>query len=243
MDITIDGRNMRDITMMLQPGVSLSGRIVIDPGASSRLPLSAVQVALVAVQPGSGATFGVAPVQADDTGAFTFTGITPGKYKMSATVTTTGPKAAWTMKSAIIDGRDASDLPVDIRGDTTDAVATLTDRSTELSGVLQDAGGIPSPEYSLVVFSADKRYWTRNSRRLRGPIRPGADGRFIVSDLPAGDYFLAAVTDVDASELNDTSLLEQLAAAAVKVTLGEGERKIQDIKIGGGDHSVRRTAK
>jgi hypothetical protein len=34
--------------------------------------------------------------------------------------------------------------------------------------------------------------------------------------------------------LNDASLLNQLAAAAVRVTLADGEKKVQDIKIAGG---------
>jgi hypothetical protein len=232
MDFTSDGRNVHDMVLTLQPGLTFTGRVVFDATTGPPSALTNVRVSLDSAQT-SGAVFGVAPVQADASGAFTFTGITPGKYRLSATIAAT-TKATWTMKSAVIDGRETSDLPADIRESVTNAVVTLGDRHTELSGMLQDATGAPSPEYSLVVFSVDKRYWTRNSRRMRGPVRPGADGHFIVSDLPPGEYFLAAITDADQSELNDASLLNQLAAAAVRVTLVEGEKKVQDIKIAGG---------
>ena len=56
-------------------------------------------------------------------------------------------------------GRDASELPVEIPlgADIPNAIVTLSDRITELSGMLRDATGAPSTDYSLVVFSADKR--------------------------------------------------------------------------------------
>lgn len=55
--------------------------------------------------------------------------------------------------------------------------------------------------------------------------------RFVVRDLPAGDYLIAALTDLEPSDLVDLSFLERLAAGAVPVHLDEGERKIQDLRI------------
>ena len=52
--------------------------------------------------------------------------------------------------------------------------------------------------------------------------------------MPAGDYYVSAVTELDPEDLADPDFLEQLAAMSFKVTLAEGERKIQDIKLVGG---------
>ncbi|HYN07471.1 MAG TPA: hypothetical protein VES67_08790 [Vicinamibacterales bacterium] len=44
---------------------------------------------------------------------------------------------------------------------------------------------------------------------------------------------MAAVTDFEFADLYDASFLEQLAAGAFKITLAEGEKKGQDIRMGG----------
>ena len=61
------------------------------------------------------------------------------------------------------------------------------------------------------------------------PARP-----FSVTGLPPGEYHLGVLTDADPAQLSDASFLEQLAATAIRITLGEGERKVQDIKMAGG---------
>jgi len=72
--------------------------------------------------------------------------------------------------------------------------------------------------------------WTQGSRRTRQST-PNASGKFLLTNLPPGEYFLAAVTDVVPQDLYDSKFLTQVAAAAVKVTLAEGEKKVQDLRI------------
>ncbi|MEI6245298.1 MAG: hypothetical protein WCQ64_09635, partial [Acidobacteriota bacterium] len=127
-------------------------------------------------------------------------------------------------------------LEVGAMGDVTGAVVTFTDKHTELSGVLQTAASIPAPDYFIVVVAADRAFWRPGARRVQFA-RPSTDGRFVLRDLPAGDYVIAAVTDMDASDLSDPSFMGNLVASGVKITLGEGETKRQDLKIGGSDVS------
>ena len=107
---------------------------------------------------------------------------------------------------------------------------TFTTRTQEIAGVLQDASGRPAPDYTIVVFSSDDRFWTTGSRRVRSA-RPGTDGRYVLRDLPAGTYHLAAVTDVSPAELADPAVLRELVAAAIPIALTAGEAKVQDIRI------------
>ena len=146
-----------------------------------------------------------------------------------------GPGPGWTLLSAVAKGRDALDFPLDVapNEEINDVVVTFTDTTQEVNGSLQDPTGRPAPDYTIVVFAADTRFWTSPSRRIRST-RPGTDGRFAVSNLPPGEYRIAAVVDVAPGEINDPAFLEQLVAASVKVTLAEGERKTQDLKIAGG---------
>ena len=61
-----------------------------------------------------------------------------------------------------------TDFPLEITpsGDISDAILTFTDQTQQVSGALQDATGRPAPDYTIVVFPADKRLWT-SARRIR----------------------------------------------------------------------------
>ena len=85
----------------------------------------------------------------------------------------------------------------------------------------------------MVVFSTDRAYWTLGSRRVQ-TARPSSDGRFKVTGLPAGEYFVCAVTMVDRTEVYDPAFLSQLTGVSFKITIKDGEKKTVDLKLGGG---------
>ena len=82
------------------------------------------------------------------------------------------------------------------------------------------------------LFPTNRALWRPAARRTR-PATPASDGKFKLSGLPSGEYYMAAVIDYEYTDLFDASFLEQLAAGAFKITLGEGEKKVQDIRMGG----------
>jgi hypothetical protein len=106
----------------------------------------------------------------------------------------------------------------------------FTDRPSELSGRLEHASGQPAPDFYIIAFAADRRFWVPLSMRVR-QVRPATDGRFSLRGLPAGDYFIAAVTDVEPGEWYDPAFLETLVPAAVKVSVRAGERTAHDLRI------------
>jgi hypothetical protein len=63
--------------------------------------------------------------------------------------------------------------------------------------------------------------------------RPSTEGRFSFADLPAGDYLLVALTDADPGEWQTPEFLGTIAGAGVRISLAQGERKIQDLRIAG----------
>jgi hypothetical protein len=85
----------------------------------------------------------------------------------------------------------------------------------------------------ILVFSTDRATWYPQSRRMRPPTQPGSDGMFRFTGLPPGEYYLAAVTDLEQGDWGDPGFMDQVAAASIKISLGEGEKKVQDIRIGG----------
>jgi hypothetical protein len=141
----------------------------------------------------------------------------------------------WWLRSALVSGRDALDssLEVLLGTDVPNAVLTLSDRHSELSGTLQTAGGLPAIAYYMVVFPADPNLRRAHSRRVVST-RPGTDGHFTFEDLPAGAYLLVALTDVEPNEWEQPEFLGQIAPAGIKVVLGQGEKKVQNLMITGG---------
>ena len=109
---------------------------------------------------------------------------------------------------------------------------TYTDKPTNLVGVFQDRSGRVATDYFILIFPTDRKYWTPGSRRVQ-MTRPSTDGTFSAKGLPAGEYFLAALTDLETGEWNDPTLLEQLVTSSIKVTLRDGQTTTQDLRIGG----------
>jgi hypothetical protein len=145
-----------------------------------------------------------------------------------------GERSGWVLRSAMAGDRDIADIPLEVRSGSAvgKIVVTFTDEPTELSGRLQDASGRTASDYFIIVFSADERTWSARSRRIV-QTRPASDGHFLVRGLPPGEYFLAALTDVEPDEWYDAGFLRDLIPTAAKITLAEGERKLQDIRISG----------
>ena len=127
-------------------------------------------------------------------------------------------------------------MPFDLQpGDAiTGASFVFTNRTQEIRGTLQDESQRPAPDFTVVVFPADKALWGA-TRRVR-TTRPGTDGTFSFEGLPSGAYRIAAVVDIGREELTDPALLEELAAASIALTLADGETKVQDLRLatGGG---------
>ena len=68
---------------------------------------------------------------------------------------------------------------------------------------------------------------------VRPAVAAASDGKFKLAGLPPGEYYMAAVTEFEYPDLSDPSFLEQFTAGAFKITLAEGEKKVQDIRMGG----------
>jgi hypothetical protein len=231
-ELDFAGEDVTGVTLTLQEGMTLSGKIVFS-GHALPVPadLSRVSIGLVPAGP-RGVIIGPPVAQITPSGEFTMAGIMPGKYRLGASVP---GNTGWMLKSAMIDGHDGFDESLEIKAgqNVGGAVLTFTDQMAELSGRLIDAAGKPAPGFTILLFSTNRSYWPIGSRRVPPPIRPASDGQFRVTGLPAGEYYLAAVIDLDPQDWGDPAFMEQIVAGAIKITIGDGEKKVQDLKVGG----------
>ncbi len=245
-DIGVSGQNVSNVVLALRPGMKVSGRMTFQGAGAPPTDLSGARVTLVPRGDQEGGGGGNPPATVDSMGQFTISGVAPGLYSVSANVSAGGrggrgggqqpaaTAASWTLKSALVNGVDALDFPmsVDPNQDVSGIILTFTDQTQELSGTIQDATGRPTSDFTIVVYPADQALWTPQSRRIAAT-RPDTDGRFQISSLPPGNYRLTAVTDAEPGEWFNPDFLAQLIGGSIPVSLAEGERKTQDIRLAG----------
>jgi len=62
-------------------------------------------------------------------------------------------------------------------------------------------------------------------------VQPDANGRYTIRTLPAGDYRVASVLDLESGIQFDRDFLAKQLPVATPITLTAGERKTQDIRV------------
>jgi hypothetical protein len=218
--------------LSLQPPLEVSGKVTFVSTGLAPPDLTRVRVSLTPASSNPANPL-FNPAAADATGAFSVTNVIPGKYRFAASITGAGTNSGWTLSSATVRGRDTLDLPLDIKpGEPIEATLVFTDRTTSLSGTLVDATGRPAPDYFVIAFPVDQSFWMPGSRRIAAS-RPGVDGRYVFPNLPAGDYLIGAVTDVEPFQWFDEAFLSELKGAALPVTLVDGKPTTHNLRLGG----------
>jgi hypothetical protein len=229
-EVDVSGADVSGIALSLQPGMSVTGTVSYLPTTRTPPDLAGTRVLLAPQLTGSQISVGQLQVTAGADGAFRVTGVMPGRYAVRV-LPPTG-STGWLVGASMLKATDLADHLLDVRpGENVSGIAvTMIDRPAELTGVLQDTTGRPAPDYTVILFGSDRSQWRSGSRRIF-QVRPGTDGKFQFRNLVAGEYQLAAVTDVETGEWYDPAFLTELAKASVKVTIATGESKVQDIRI------------
>ncbi len=226
-EVDVNGVNA-SVTLQFLPGSRVAGRL--KPQSGSLPPLTAgarVQLNSAPLIAGTASRPPTATVNPD--GTFVFSSVAPGRYRIEL-----GGVTGWTPARAMFQNTDTLDEPLDVRPgmDVDDLAVTITNQQTEISGIVTDRAGRPTPEFSVMVFSAERVHWA-SPRRSSGIVRISTDGRYRIAALPAGSYYLAIVNDIDANQVSDPMFLEQLMTGAVTIKLTDGQKVVQDLKIGG----------
>jgi protocatechuate 3,4-dioxygenase beta subunit len=227
-EITVDGRNLSNVMLSLQQGVAVSGQVTFDGSTPPPPDLTRIRVTMSPTVPSPFG--GSASTRVEANGRFTIPSVAPGLYRLSAS-----GASGWTVQSSVVGGQDALDFPFEVKGNQAIGGASIvfTDRQTELTGMVTDDKNQPAPEFTLVIFPADSRYWNGSTSRRMQSTRPATDGRYTFRNLPPGDYRLAPVYDLPPGAQTDPAFLQQLEATALRITLQPGEKKTQDMRVGG----------
>lgn len=225
--VIVDGERPSTVVITLAPGRPISGHVtyaLAQPPA--RGAATTISIAPIPQNPQLPA-FNTSPqTNVDADGNFTLPGIRPGRYILRAS----GPGL---LKSAMWGGQDTLDVGLEVTADTdvSGVELTMTDRPSTLSGTITNADGKPANDMTIVVAPTNSGLWRNGSRRI-ATTRPTTDGRYVIRGLPAGEYSLAAVTDIEAGEQFDPEFLRALVGAAVTVTIADGGTTSQGLRTG-----------
>jgi protocatechuate 3,4-dioxygenase beta subunit len=222
-EVTATSGTVSDLSLTLEPPREVSGRAIFD-GASPRPALTKTRVNLTLV---SGETMSA---NLTESGTFVVPNVPPGRYIVSVEHHGNG----WELASAMSAGVEALDFLLDVPRDrdVRDLTVTMKDGGTELSGTATDAQARPVVSGVVVVFPVDERLWGAGEHRIRME-HLAADGKYSFARLPSGAYRLAVVDGVEPDEWLDPSFLRQLVTSSILINLGEGERKVQDLRTAG----------
>ena len=232
-------QDVSGLDLTLQVASRVTGRLVFD--AATLAPptaLNSVRLTLAAPTDGmptviNGVMFGrpsTGNAQIAPDGTFEFSGVLPGIYQVTVVV----PGATgWWPRSAIANGADALDTLLTVppaSGDITGLTVTLTDRRSELRARCKRRPVHPQPTIPSSRSRAIARSGAPTAAGLAPHGRPlTAASRSAISQ--PGEYHLAALTDLDPDNWRTEAFLSQIVTASLRVTIGEGERKVQDLKI------------
>lgn len=130
------------------------------------------------------------------------------------------PEGAWILQSAILDRRDTLDSPIEIKPgqDLSDAAITFTDLRTSLSGSVALGRDTTDATPTVVLFAADRQFWTPSSRRVLSA-RVSTDGRYAFGEVPPGAYRIAAIGLTEPDKLSDAQFLESIEPNAMWVNI------------------------
>jgi hypothetical protein len=241
--VVVAGRDVDGVAIALAPASTIAGRIAFDattlkpPEDLTKVRLQFIGTGALAVAmtgAGSGSSLHTATVAAD--GAFLVEGLPPDRYVAAASwpgMRTGDGTAGWWLTTIGVGGNDLGDAPIDVppNASVRDVAIGFRDRVGSIEGELTDAAGQPAPEYFVLAFSVNRASWTSTSRRAVPAVRPATDGRFRITGLLPGDYYLAVVTAIAEDEHADPAFLEALLSGAIRVSVGDGQTVRQSLRI------------
>jgi hypothetical protein len=222
--LSVGDTDVRGLQILLRPTPRVMGRIEFEGSTirpAGRLPTVHVERAdgLIPIGPN------LRLASVDGQGGFATDGQPPGKYFVRMPFVPAG----WTFKSAMLDGRDVSDVPLELeQADVSGIVIVLSDRpAATFTGTVRTAAAMPDPAAVVVVFPADRDAWVNVGEHPRrfGSAGTTAGGTYSVTGLPAGEYFVAALGGDTDVPWRAPAMLATLAATATRLTLAESERK------------------
>jgi protocatechuate 3,4-dioxygenase beta subunit len=141
----------------------------------------------------------------------------------------------WTLKRVSLEGEDITDTPYDLTGGASveGLRVVLTDRLTDVSGVVRDGRAQPLKEFVVVVQPAAEVPASALQRFLRAA-RPDQDGKFGLRGIPPAEYIATAIEALEQGGEWNPEYRARLRDAGRRFSVKEGESIQLDLELAPG---------
>ena len=210
--ISVGGRDLNGVVLELRPGIELSGAVIVEGSPPSAWPE-------ITLTPTEGLDYPTDFAKIDANGRFTVTGLEPAPYRLNI-----GSVSPPLFVNAIrFNGREMGNEPIDLASTQKGSLEiVISDRVSSLTGVVNDSAGPAGPGILVVAH-----------RRTPGQIQTRVaqtddSGRFSFTNLPPGEYILAAMDTGGGFIQIPPELIEKLWKV---VTLREGVSATTELQL------------
>lgn len=231
--VTIGSTTRTNVVLPLVRAGSITGRMIAERDPARPAEAGPSFMAVTAEPADGRASLGMVqpstrPNAAD--GQFQITELAGGRYVLRGVA-----GAGWVIKSVTWRGADVTDTGFDASsgGDFSGVVVTFTRRAPILMGIVRNARMEPLTDATVVAFPTDRAQWVDYGMtpwRIKS-IAVSNGGAFRFANLPAGDYYVAAVPGSDPSVWIAPDFFTTMAARAARVRLDWGEERSQDLQV------------
>ena len=230
MPITVGSDDIDNVVITTSPGATVRGVVISDDGTPLPFRADQVQIFHSSADP-STQMMGSGPPRINEDFSFELSGLFDRRI-LRANVGM-GQPAGWFLKSILYDAQDVTDSGIDFQpGRAYDGLQIiLTQKTTDLSGLVTDDRNRPIVDATVVVFPMNSERWAFQSRYGR-VVRPDTNGRYNIRNLPpAEDYAILAVRSLEPGQGTDPEFLTRARESATPFSLAEGESKTVDVKL------------
>jgi hypothetical protein len=215
--VDVGRENVENVVVPVASTMSLSGsvRIERDPAQpeavdAAKLDLSKVRVQLMVME---GVPMGVPMATAKDDGTFSIENVAPDRYRVQVFGS---PQGTW-LKSVRAGDQEVTESGIDLNAGVPGSIDVVLAFGTgTISGTVQDEKQRPAPGSILTLVPDPMKEGRYDLSRMA---TADQNGRFLLPNIPPGEYKLLAWEDIEPGRAMDPDFLKPFETKAQKVSV------------------------
>lgn len=235
--VSVGNADVNGVVVRMRAFGSIAGRVLIDPRSAASTDAATPSRAALELDPAGGETAlsgAGRALRADRVvpGDFSILRIIPGQYWVH--VQQNGiHRSEWQVQSVSWNGRDYTNTPLEVgAGDAIDGVVvTVTTAIPDLRGTVRDSDDLKADATMVIAFPVDQAQWKNTGldpARMK-TVSVSSTRAFALTTLPAGEYFVAAISRSFTDTWREPAFLSRVAQQASRVTLSWGGKSTVDL--------------